>query len=372
MFTRLTNFFKKIDWILFSLSFLLVLIGLVIQYCLILNSQTADFSPIYKQLSGFGIALVLFFILGYFDFRWFKNYAHVLYIISFLLLLGLLFFGQSLRGTRGWYILGPISFQPVELIKIFIVIFLAKFFSEKLRKITGPAFSDVITSSLLIAVPFILVILQPDLGSALLLAGIWFLMFFIIAKKKIHILTVLILIIVISVSAWLFLLQDYQKERVLTFIDPGRDPLGIGYQVNQSIIAVGSGRLFGRGLGLGPQSQLRFLPDASTDFIFSVISEEFGFFGVIIVLGLFTLLLWRIASYTKIAYSDFSSLLIIGFLGLIFLQAATNIGMNIGLLPVTGIPLPLVSYGGSSLIAFFIGLGIIQSIRVHRVKTSEF
>jgi len=371
MFNRLITFLKKIDWVLFVLAVLLVVIGLVIQYSLILNSATHDFNPFYKQLFAFLIGLALFFIFSYFDFRWFKTYAYPIIVLSFLMLLGLLFFGESLRGTRGWYVLGPVSFQPIELVKIFLVVFLAKFFSSCIRKSHGPRFYDIILSCLTMAVLFTLVILQPDLGSALLLFGTWFLVLLIVAKKKIHVLFFVILIAIISVSAWLFLLKDYQKERVLTFLDSSRDPLGAGYQVNQSIIAVGSGQLLGRGLGLGPQSQLRFLPDSSTDFIFSVIAEEFGFIGVAIVLGLFALLFWRITSYTKIAYSEFSMLLVVGFLGLIFLQTFINIGMNIGLLPVTGVPLPFTSYGNSSLLAFFIGLGILESIRVHRVRPRE-
>ena len=371
MFTKLFLFLKKVDWILFFLAFLLVAIGLVIQYSLILNSGEANFSPFYKQLVAFAIALVLFFFLSYFDFRWFRNYAYFLYFISVILLVGILFFGQNFRGTQGWFALGPISFQPVEIIKIFLIIFLAKFFSTYLKKTAELNFTKVAASALFVFILFTLVVLQPDLGSALILFGIWFLLFLLIDKKRLHILFIILLIIILSISAWFFLLKDFQKDRVLTFLSPGRDPLGVGYQVNQSIIAIGSGKLFGRGLGLGPQSQLRFLPDSSTDFIFSVIAEEFGLLGVTVVLALFLLLLWRIKSYIKIAYSNFSLLLIIGFLGLIFLQVFINIGMNTGLLPVTGIPLPFVSYGNSSLIAFFVALGIIESIKTHRVKGGE-
>ncbi|NQU77089.1 rod shape-determining protein RodA [Candidatus Falkowbacteria bacterium] len=372
MFPKITNFLKHFDWILFLLAFLLVVIGLVFQYSLILNSQAVDFSPFYKQLIAFGLALVLFFSLSYFDFRWFRNYAYLFYALSIISLALLPFFGQALRGTRGWFIFGPISFQPVELAKIFVIIFLAKFFSDRLKKTPVIPFKKIILSCFFVLIPFVLVILQPDLGSGLLLFGVWFLLFFVVNKKRRHLFIIILLMIAVSVSAWFFLLENYQKERVLTFLSPARDPLGVGYQVNQSIIAAGSGKIFGRGLGLGPQSQLRFLPDSSTDFIFSVVAEEFGFFGVVIVIGLFFLLLWRIVSYSKIAYSNFSSLLILGILALVFLQVFVNIGMNIGLFPVAGIPLPFLSYGNSSLVAFFIALGILESIKVHKVKSSEF
>ena len=368
MLQKATIFFKKIDWILFLLVILLIAIGLVTQYSLVLNSELSDFSQLYKQLAALVIGLALFFLLSYFDFRWFRNYANILYFVSVALLLGILFFGQNFRGTQGWFSFGPVSFQPVEIVKFFLIVFLAKFFSDCLKKTNSINFTNIIFSVLFVAILFILVILQPDLGSALILFGIWFLMFLVVAKKRLHVAVIILSAAVMSVFAWLFFLKDDQQDRILSFINPGRDPLGIGYQVSQSIIAIGSGRFFGRGLGLGPQSQLRFLPDASTDFIFSVIAEEFGFLGACLVLVLFALLLWRIMSYVKIVYSDFSLLLIIGFLSLIFLQVFVNIGMNIGLLPVTGIPLPLVSYGNSSLIAFFVILGVLESIKVHRVK----
>lgn len=369
MFPKLAQTLKKIDWILFVVVFLLVAVGLVIQYSLVLNSESGDFSQFYKQLFAFAAGLFLFFIFSCFDYRWFSNFSALLYFFSALLLLGVLFFGQNIRGTQGWYVFGPINFQPVELVKIFLIIFLAAFFSSRLKKNIKLNLLDLASSGFFVFILFTLVILQPDLGSALLLFGVWLIFFLVVSKKRFLFLTAALAIVGFIFLVWSFFLQDYQKDRLLTFINPGRDPLGVGYQVNQSIIAVGSGKFFGRGLGLGPQSQLHFLPDAGTDFIFSVIAEEFGLFGVSIIFILFGLLFWRLFVYTKLAYTDFSLLLIIGFLGLIFLQVFINIGMNIGLLPVTGIPLPFVSYGNSSLIAFFIALGILDSIKIHRVKS---
>ena len=213
----------------------------------------------------------------------------------------------------------------------------------------------------------ILVLLQPDIGSALILVSIFLGMLFFAKVKRSYVIFIIILLIVVIAASWLFVLKDYQKERVLTFFDPSRDPWGSGYNITQSIIAVGSGNLFGRGLGLGPQSRLDFLPAQETDFIFAVIAEELGFVGSILIVAFFIFLLYRLIKIGKLARDDFGLFVASGIALYIFIQTFINIGMNIGLVPIAGVPLPLMSYGGSSLLTSLAAIGILQSIFIrHR------
>ncbi|MBU4332481.1 rod shape-determining protein RodA [Patescibacteria group bacterium] len=364
---RLRNFtplLKRIDWSLLVITMLLVFFGLAIQYSLGLNAEASDFSFFKKQLIALFIGMVIFCSFIFFDFRALRNYAYPLYGLGLLMLLAVLFFGETLRGTRGWFVLAGFSFQAVELVKLILVIVLANYWRKNIKD-GRVAVKSVARSGVLVLAPAVLVLLQPDMGSVLLLFVLWFILFLIIDKQLPHILGVLFLLLLSGFMAWLFILAPYQKERVLTFLVPGRDPLGVGYQITQSIIAVGSGQFFGRGLGLGPQSQLHFLPDANTDFVFSVIAEEFGFIGICTLFTLYVLLLIRMIRILKTAYDDFSLFLVLGVIVLFSSQVFVNIGMNVGVLPVTGVPLPLVSYGGSFLIITLMSLGLLESVVIH-------
>lgn len=361
---RLIDSAKRIDWQLFIAAMLLVAVSLVIQYSLGLNNEDRSFSFFRKQLISFGVGLLAFFVMSFFDFRALRNYAYPFYAVGILLLIAVLFFGQTLRGTRGWLVIGPFGFQVVELVKLLVVVALARFWSS-VSFGERPAIKKIIISIFLVFLPVSLILLQPDLGSTLMLFVLWLGLFLLIDRHIPHFVVVLFLFLLAGVLAWFFFLAPYQKDRLLTFIMPGQDPLGVGYQVTQSIIAVGSGKFFGRGLGLGPQSQLRFLPDSNTDFVFSVIAEEFGFLGCLVVFGLYIFLLYRIIKILKLSYDNFSLLLVLGVIIFFYSQIFINIGMNLGIMPVTGIPLPLVSYGGSFLVITLATLGLLESIAVH-------
>ncbi|NBS41611.1 rod shape-determining protein RodA, partial [bacterium] len=266
----------------------------------------------------------------------------------------------TVNGTTGWYVFGPVSLQPVEFMKVALAVTLAAYFSRRARPDFG--WRELFESGAIVAVPVFLVLQQPDLGSAALLIGMWGILVLYAGMKKRHLFALGAAFAVVSVVAWTFLLAPYQKDRILTFANPGADPRGQGYNVTQAIIAVGAGRLFGSGLGFGSQSQLKFLPESQTDFIFAVVSEELGFIGVCLVLSAYALVfvrIWQIARKTR---DDFTAFLLLAIGGVTFVQFFINAGMNLGLLPVTGVALPLVSYGGSSLLSTLFMLGIVESV----------
>lgn len=311
-----------------------------------------------KQLIFAGLGVVLYIGLSFIRTSTFEAFGPWVFVLALVLLLGVLLFGQTINGTTGWFVLGPVSFQPVELVKICFIWTLSWYMS----RLGGQTFGwkPLILSFALLGGLVGLVLLQPDFGSSMMLVGIWLGIILLVHRTKWHLGVVALGIVASVVIGW-FLLADYQQNRLLTFINPELDPLGSGYNVQQSIIATGSGGWFGRGLGLGPQSQLHFLPEQSTDFIFSVIGEELGFLGAGTILVLYLILLWRLNLVSRLASGSFGSLMAHGvmiyFLGQIFI----NVGMNMGLAPVTGLPLPLVSAGGSSILASCIGLGLVQS-----------
>ena len=360
--------FKRFDWILFLAIILLLSLGLIIQYNLSARSGGPSPSDFAKQFLFSGIGLVLFFSLSFFDYRALKNLAYLLYPLALLLLVAVLILGKTVRGTTGWIPLGIFNFQAVEMVKVLLIIVLAKFWANRAQG--DVRFRDVVWSGLLISLPAGLVLLQPDWGSAAIIFGLGLVMLMMANRKLSHIFIILTLIAAVICISWLFFLKDYQQDRIMTFLNPQRDPLGRGYQVTQSIVAVGSGQILGRGLGLGPQSQLNFLPAAETDFVFAVIAEELGLAGSLLALGLFALLFYRMAKISQGSFDNFSLFMILGVSGVIFIQLTVNVGMNIGLAPIMGIPLPLVSYGGSSLLTTLMALGIVESVSVRRVKSS--
>lgn len=301
-----------------------------------------------------GIAIFLF--ISRFDLQSIKNLIKPAYFLMILLLLAVFILGIETRGSIRWIPLGIFNIQPSEFAKPVLILTLAKFWSDKL-----PTWSNIIKSILWTAPLFFLIFKQPDLGSALTIGAIWFGMLVAseISFKKIIIL-LLIFLCAVPLS-WVFL-HDYQRQRIFGFLDPGGDPLGQGYNVIQSTIAVGSGEFFGRGLGRGTQSRLQFLPEFRTDFIFASIAEEMGFIGSMIILTIYLYMLIYCLNITQQGISPYNFQIIIGVASMLLFQIFINIGMNIGLLPITGITLPLISYGGSSLIATLASLGMIASI----------
>lgn len=282
------------------------------------------------------------------------------YFVALILLVAVLFFGSAIRGTRGWFNYRTFNFQPVEFAKIALLLVMARIIDRRGRIFKSGLFffgTALVTFALVI-----LVLVQPDLGSALVLVGLWILLVLYVGTKRGFILLLLGTTVAVATFGWLVFLRPYQKDRIISFIQPERDPLGSGYNVQQSIIAVGDGKFFGRGLGYGPQNQLSFLPERQTDFVFAVLGEELGFLGVTALFVCYLVIGWRLWRIIARARDDYTLILVFGTFSLWFIQATVNLGATVGVLPVTGITLPFVSYGGSSLIANFILLGIVESV----------
>lgn len=362
---RLLWQFKKMDWLLNSLVFLLVSLGLLAIYSTS-GGETGN-TTFDKQMLFVAMGLVGMFAVSFINFRLFHSLSLPLYGIGGILLLLVLLIGTTIRNTTGWIFIGSFGFQPVEFVKLFAIIMLARFFARN-----GQEFNQVSVlakSASIILIYIILILAEPDLGSAIVYGCIWFGLLFLVNVRRSHIMAMIIGLVLIVTVSWIFVLQDYQKERVTTLFNPTEDSLRAGYNVTQSILAVGSGQFWGRGFGLGPQSQLKFLPEQQTDFIFAVIAEELGFVGVFLTLALFGTLFFRLVSHARKARDDFSLFLLSGVMTMIFVQVIINIGMNLGIAPVIGIPLPFVSAGGSSLITSLIAIGLVQSIVIHRASS---
>lgn len=358
--------FQYFDIYLFSSSILLLLLGLLMIYSTTLESST---NLSFRQGLFAVLSLVFLFLAAFYDYRSLQKATPFLYVIIILLLAGVLFFGTEIRGSTRWFNLGFFTIQPAEFAKIILVIVMAKFLSRQGEKLKD--FRYVLLSALYILLPAGLILIEPDLGSALVVLATWFGMLIFSAMNKKHILILIAAFLVLALFSWQFLLHDYQKTRVETFLNPSKDPQGQGYNVLQSIIAVGSGHLLGRGVGRGLQSQLKFLPERQTDFIFASTAEELGLIGSSVIIILYFVIFFRLIKTVQRARDNFGMYLALGIFFMLFVQVVINIGMNLGLLPVTGIPLPLVSYGGSSLVVTLISLGLIQSI-VAKQKAVRF
>jgi rod shape determining protein RodA len=348
---------------------LLIFLGLISLFSL---STVSPFPFFYRQLTWVGVGLGLLVLVSLIDFRLFRtqSFAVFLFYIFTVLLLGLVLAGSfAVRGVEAWFKLGSVFFQPVELSKIALIILLAKFFSR--RHIEIYRLQHLLVSGVYLSIPTALVLLQPDIGSAMVLVAIWVAIVLFSGMKLRHFILLLAVGSLVSLAAWNFGLQPYQKARITTFIDPYVDPQGAGYQMIQSVIAVGSGRILGKGLGYGSQSHLNFLPEAENDFIFAAFAEEWGFVGVSALLILLFIVLWRIIAIGQSSADNFSRLYSLGFAAYIFVQSFIHIGMNMGVMPITGITLPFVSYGGSSLVILLIGVGILQNIKINARREVE-
>ncbi|TSC95052.1 MAG: hypothetical protein CEN87_64 [Parcubacteria group bacterium Licking1014_1] len=355
---------KKLDWGIIISVALLVGFGLSAIYSFSLAKN--NFLNLEKQIIFFAAGLFLMLAISFFDYRVLRNNSYVILIFYFmclLLLAGLQFFAPEIRGTKGWYKIGFFSFDPVEPTKIVLIILLAKYFS--LRHVEMYKFRHIVFSGLYVFLPALLVFIKPDLGGTAVLTIIWFGILLISGIKIKHFLILFLCFIAAAIFFWQFLLMDYQKERVISFVFP-YDVLGGSWSQNQAEIAIGSGRIFGQGIGRGSQIQYGFLPEPHTDFIFSVIAEEWGLLGALILFLLYVNLIWRILKIAINSESNFPRLFASGFAIVLICQFFINIGMNLSILPVVGIYLPFLSYGGSGLIGNFIGLGILQSIKARR------
>ncbi len=309
------------------------------------------------QQSLFAIlGIFLFIFFSKFDYRALKGLTTALYILAIILLVIVLILGVETRGSVRWISLGIFNIQPSELIKPVLILILARFWSANL-----PTWGNVLKSIGLVILPILLIFKQPDLGTSITLLAIWFgtlLATEVHLKKIISIFILLLLILPLIWSS----LQDYQKVRVINFLSPGNEPLGVGYNIIQSKIAVGSGQFWGKGLGQGTQSRLKFLPEYRTDFIFASIAEELGFLGSALILLIYFFLIFYILNISRDVSDLFGLIFVFGTISMLLFQTIVNIGMNMGIFPIAGIPLPLLSYGGSSLVATLTSLGIISSI----------
>lgn len=357
---KIILYLKRFDWILFAAVVLLVSFGLAEIYSIALSQENLNLLNFKKQIIFLVIGIILLFLFSFFDYHFFRSFNNYIYIFGIIILLGVLFFGKTVRGTTGWYEFGGLSFQPVELVKIIIIIFLARYFSSNAIRINPLKHLIISGSGVMLFV--LLVLKQPDFGSALILFLLWGVMMAIVGFEKKFVLIICMILILIFLSGWVFFFEDYQKDRILTFLKPTEASLDERYNIEQATIAIGSGGLIGRGIGFGSQSQLKFLPEAQNDFIFAVVAEELGFLGVMLVLVFFSIIFYRILVIIKQVKNDFGIFLLLGIVGLIFIEMFINIGMNIGLLPVVGISLPFLSYGGSAVVSTLIMVGIAESV----------
>jgi rod shape determining protein RodA len=354
------------DWGLMLIVALLGGVGLTTVY----SAVTADPPPapqrmlFYKQMIWFALGLVVMTASFSFSYRVLERWAHPIYVVCILLLVAVVVFGKLAGGSRRWIALGPLHLQPSELIKIAIVLVLAKYFSKG-AETRGFGLRDLIRPMLMTALPCGLIVTQPDLGTAGLVALIAMTITLFVKVER----RTLLLLAVSSAGGIPFvwsLLKDYQKQRILTFLNPDQDPLGAGYHIIQSKIAIGSGMLYGKGYLQGTQNALAFLPEEHTDFIFSVLAEEWGLVGSALVLLLFLALILRGLNIAHRCRDPFGMIVAVGLTSLLAWQVMINIGMTMGLMPVVGVPLPLVSYGGSSTLTVAICIGVLMNVRMRR------
>lgn len=358
----LKNSIKKIsggiDWLLFSAVILLVSAGLVT-----MNSFVEPNSFFEKQIIWALIGVAFFFVLSFIDFRFLRRTGVIvsLFVISAITLLLLFIFGDFVKGAQNRFNFGIFSFQPSDPVKLVVILLLSKYFSR--RHVEIAHVRHILVSGFYTFVLFLLVFLQPDFGSAIIIALIWLGMVLISGISKKHLLAVFFVGAAAFAGLWGYAFEDYQKQRILTFIHPLTDLQGAGYNAYQSTIAVGSGQVFGKGIGYGTQSKLQFLPEYETDFIFAAFAEEWGFVGVAMLFLLYGFVIWRIVINSIYGATNFEILFGAGLAILFISHFIVHVGMNIGLLPVTGTTIPFLSYGGSHLITEFIGLGILSGMR---------
>jgi rod shape determining protein RodA len=363
MFDR--RLIQNFDWVLMVILLFLAAVSILNLYSATYAIREVGGAQVFaKQIYWFLIGFFVFLLMTTFNYYVLERFAYPVYFISIALLILVLFAGKVTSGSQRWLSLGPISFQPSELAKIAILMVLAKFFSEK-GGYREYRLRDLWQPFMLIGIPAGLILREPDLGTALLLVVV---SFSIILFVKVHWKSLLILVVsalALAPFIW-FNLKEYQQMRILTFVRPDMDPLGSGYHINQSKIAIGSGLFWGKGFLKGTQTRLHFLPEQHTDFAFSVLAEEWGFVGVVVLLLLYLfLILWGL-NIARESKDKFGSIMAVGIVAIVFWQVAINVGMVTGLLPVVGIPLLLFSYGGSSLISTMAGMGLLMNISMRR------
>ncbi len=349
---------SKIDWWIFF-----ALIPLLALSLSTMSSFDGEQNFFVRQTLWIGVSFIFFLIPIVVDVSFLKKSKNIMlfYGLGISLLIFLIFFGLKINGARSWISFGSFTFQPADLMKLLLILILAKYLAR--RHVEIKAVKHIFITGLYFFIPFVLIFAQPDFGSAIILFGIWFGMIMVSGISKRHLFMLAILGGVLVSILWVFVLHDYQKKRIINFIHPLSDIQGTGYNAYQSTIAVGSGKLLGKGVGYGTQSRLSFLPEYETDFIFAAIAEEWGFVGASLVLTLLIFIVIRIVIDAYAMKSNFELLFSLGVAFYFITHIIINIGMNIGVMPVTGVTLPFVSYGGSHLIIEFLSLGMIMGMR---------
>ncbi len=368
MFDR--RLIQNFDWVLLLLLFILAAISILNLYSATYAIRNVGGSQVFvKQIYWFLIGFFVFLIMTTFNYYVLERLAYPAYIISLGLLVLVLFIGKVSGGSQRWLSLASFSFQPSELAKITIVLVLAKFFSDRGGE-QGYRLRDLWQPFLLISLPAALILKEPDLGTALLLVAVSFSIVLFVGIRLKSLVIMVVSALAVAPFIWLTL-KPYQQVRILTFIRPDMDPLGAGYHINQSKIAIGSSLFWGKGFLKGTQTRLNFLPEQHTDFAFSVLAEEWGFFGSVVLLLLYLfLILWGL-NIAKNSKDKFGAYVAIGIVSIVFWQVVINVGMVTGLLPVVGIPLVLFSYGGSSLVSTMIAMGLLMNISMRRFMFSS-
>ena len=357
------SFFDKLLSIDYFLIFIVILIGAISVFA-IHSTEGGEFSYYTKNhLIRLVSFFVMFLFLSFVKINFWYRQAYIFYLICLILLIFVLFFGITASGSKRWINLYLLNLQPSELMKIAIIVCFARYY-HRMQSIDIQGYRFLFIPIILLIIPCYLVITQPDLGTSVLIAGsgivvIW------IAGLNIKYFVYSILLLLVSFPFIVSVLKPYQKSRILTFFNPDRDPMGAGYQIIQSKIAIGSGGLYGKGFLKGTQSYLEFLPEKHTDFIFTLFSEEFGFLGSIVLLTLYMILIYRIIRIGFLNRSFFSRLYCFGFASAFFLYVFVNVAMVLGLLPIVGAPLPIMSYGGSSMLSIMLGLSIVMSCKIY-------
>ncbi|MBI4299560.1 MAG: rod shape-determining protein RodA [Chloroflexi bacterium] len=364
---------RHFDFMLFLSSLLLAGIGIALVYSASHSSILPDTPvrdlPATRQFGFVLVGLLFMALVMTFDYRTFGQIAPRLYVLALAILVAVLFLGTSIYGARRWIDIGPITVEPSEVAKVLMIIVLAKFFSD--RKEQMRRFRTILISLVLLAGPIVLIYLEPHFSTVLVFVAIWLAMVVMAGARLTHLGLLALPAAVGAPLAYFVVLHDYMRERLSSFINPAADPLGVGYNALQAEISIGSGGFFGKGFAQGTQSQLHFLRVQSSDFIFSVLGEELGFVGAAVVLTLFLVLLLRGLRVAAVARDDFGRLVAVGVVTMVLFQFFVNVGVNVRLLPATGMPLPLVSQGGSSVVMLFVALGILQNIAM-RQRGLEF
>jgi rod shape determining protein RodA len=360
----LRRYFLAYDYALLLLTLALMLFGLAMVHSAAPNDPTQDFFG--QQLMWVGVGLGAMFVATIIDYRAIGFFSRPMYIGIVVLLAMIFFLGQTNFGSQRWFEILDRNLQPSEFAKLFLILTLSKYLSGR-----NGSWVSIIISGVLVAIPVLLILLQPNLSTSIIIATIWLVLAVMAGMPIRWLLIVGCVVAIVAPIVWPYL-PEYQRDRVTIFLDPAQDPSGQGYNLIQSRIAIGGGGLMGQGYDQGSQSQLGYLRVRHTDFIFSVIAEELGFMGSLLLFGLLIGMIFRLVSAAARVHDPFGQLIIAGVAGWIFFQSFVNIGVNVGIVPPTGVPLPFISYGGSNLLTLALAIGIVQSVVIHQQQKLEF